>query len=234
MTLRAPSPLSFHRAQGFTLVEMVVAIAILVVIATMAFMALDGAQRSAARTGNVMDDINALDKAWQLIGRDMRNVVPLNGSAPQQQIMFKAESLQSRGKDSHQVLFQFYRRGWINPLGRLRSDLQIVNYRLEHGKLIRDFLPERNVPLQEIEFDRVAYHQDLLSGVTDVQLRFLTQSKMKSTGTSVLTGDDYSRDWEPTWPSLGGSSDLMPVAVEMTIELEGGMRSVRLFEIPQL
>lgn len=219
---------------GFTLVEMIIAIALSVVVATMAYQALDGAIRNSERTKEVLNEINQLDKAWQIIGRDMRNVVPLNGSAPQQQIMFIASSLQSKGAESRQVVFQFYRRGWINPLGRLRSDLQIVNYRVEEGKLIRDYLPERNVPLQEIEFDRIAYHQEMLKKVVDFQVRFLTAGKMKSGGTSVLTGDDFSRDWEPTWPPPVAAGELMPVAVEITIELDGGMRSVRLFEVPQL
>lgn len=235
--------LSSKSSLGFTLVEMIIAIALSVVVAAMAYQSLDGASRNAERTREVLEEINQLDKTWQMIGRDMRNIVPISSGsasagAPQQeptlQSFFRAESSQSRGKDHRQVLFQFYRRGWINPLGRLRSDLQIVNYRLDDGKLIRDYLPERNVPLQDVEFERVSNHQPLLNGVIDVQFRFLSMSKMKSTGPSVLTGDDYSRDWEINWPPASDAGEMMPVAVEITIELEGGMRSVRLFEIPQM
>jgi len=43
----------------------------------------------------------------------------------------------------------FKRRGWVNFSNLPRSDLQLVSYRVEDGKLWRDFLPERNLELAE-------------------------------------------------------------------------------------
>jgi general secretion pathway protein J len=58
---------------------------------------------------------------------------------------------------------------------------------------------------------------------------------VKSSGKSVLEGSDYSSDWEETWPPLNpsGTASVMPMAVEITIEVEGVGRSTRLFELPQ-
>lgn len=232
--------------QGFTLLEMVIAIALSAVVAAMAYQSFDGASRNAARTREVLTGLNKLDKAWQLIGQDMRNIVPINAQMPNPQVRFEAASQKTKGKETFQVLMLFSRRGWMNPLGRVRSDLQQVNYRVDEGKLWRDYLPERNVPLENIDFEREAFHQLLLGDevepdspadrivVTDIQLRFLSDVRIKANGKSVLEGADYSKSWDPMWPPVGVTGGApMPIAIEITIELEGVGRSVRLFEIPQ-
>jgi general secretion pathway protein J len=220
--------------QGFTLLEMVVAIALSALVAAMAYQSFDGASRNAARTRDVLNDVNKIDKAWQLIGQDMRNIVPLSPLLASPQIKFEAGSLKTKGKNTFQVIMFFSRRGWVNPLGRVRSDLQQVNYRIAEGKLWRDYLPERNMPLENIDFERESFHQLLLDDVVDVQLRFLSDARIKAEGKSVLEGGDYSKNWEPTWPPVNAvGAAPMPIALEITIETEGGGRSVRLFEVPQ-
>ncbi len=213
---------------------MVIAIALSALVATLAYQSFDGASRNAERTRDVLNSINKLDKAWQLIGQDMRNIVPLNPTLPSPQLKFEAASLKTTGKDSFQVIMVFARRGWVNPLGRLRSDLQQVNYRIAEGKLWRDYLPERNMPLESVDFERDSLHQLLLDDVVDVQLRFLSNARIKADGKSVLEGSEYSKSWEPIWPPINSASTSgMPLALEITIELEGAGRSVRLFELPQ-
>ena len=228
------------------MLEMVVAIALSALVAAMAYQSFDGASRNAARTREVLTSLNKLDKAWQLIGQDMRNIVPMDAQIPNPQVRFEAASQKTKGKQTFQVLMLFSRRGWMNPLGRIRSDLQQVNYRVAEGKLWRDYLPERNVPLENIDFERDSFHQLLLGDdvepdmpgegivVTDFQLRFLSDVRIKSDGKSVLEGSEYSKNWDPMWPPVGVTGGApMPVAVEITIEIEGVGTSVRLFEIPQ-
>lgn len=241
-----------RRQRGFTLIEMLIAIALTAIVAAMAYQSLDGASRNAERTREVLNDINKLDRAWQLIAQDMRNIVPPNLQTPTPSQRFEAASLKTKGNHSFQVVMVFARRGWLNPMGRLRSDLQQVNYRIAEGQLWRDYMPERNMPPENIDFERASMHQLLLGNdgrervrdagdrkvspgdVIDFQVRFLSEANIKSNGKSVLEGDDYTDSWEPTWPPLnptGGS--LMPVAVEITIEVEGVGRSARLFELPR-
>ena len=105
---------------------MVIAVALSALVAAMAYESFDGASRNAARTREVLDSVNKLDKAWQLIGQDMRNIVPLNAELPNTQVRFEAASQKTKGKDTFQVVMVFARRGWVNPLGRMRSDLQQV------------------------------------------------------------------------------------------------------------
>lgn len=220
--------------KGFTLLEMVIAIALSALVAALAYQSFDGASRNAERTSEVLSSINKLDKAWQLIGQDMRNIVPLNPTIPSPQLKFEAASLKTTGKDSFQVIMIFARRGWVNPLGRLRSDLQQVNYRIAEGKLWRDYLPERNMPLESVDFERDSLHQLLLDNVVDVQLRLLSDARIKADGKSVLEGSEYSKSWDTIWPPVNGAgASAMPLALEITIDIEGAGRSVRLFELPQ-
>ena len=89
-----------------------------------------------------------------------------------------------------------------------------------------------------MDFERESLHQTILENVTDIQLRFLSESYIKSNGKSALEGEDFSRNWEPTWPPLnqpGAAGN--PVALEITIETteenKGASRSVHLYQLPQ-
>lgn len=223
-----------RREQGFTLLEVLVALAIAAIIASMSYQAIDGAANGAERTRVVMDEINQLDRSWQIIAADMRHILKPDAGPRGLRFEFKAESLQSKGKDAEQVLMTFSRRGWINPMERLRSDLQQVSYRVAKGKLWRDYLPERNVPMDELDFEDAALNQMLLEGVIDVQFRFLAPEMIQQRGPLILEGNDYSRDWEVRWPAPDrATAPAMPLAVEISIEVEGMGISARLFELTQ-
>lgn len=223
-----------RQTAGFTLLEVLIALAIAAVIAAMSYQAIEGATGGAERTRTVMAEINQMDRTWQIIAADMRQVVKPEIESRGPRFEFKAESLERTGDDVEQVLMTFTRRGWINPMERLRSDLQQVSYRIAEGKLWRDYLPERNVPIDERDFEETALNQLLLEGVKDVQLRFLALEQVQQRGPNVLEGPDYTRDWEQVWPKPDQFGQMnMPAAVEITIEVEGMGVSARLFELTQ-
>lgn len=204
----------------------------------MAYQSLESASNGANRTREVLNGTNKLDKAWQLIGQDIRNILPASPIQNPSEMVLEGASLTGKGKNISQLIMQFTRGGWINPMGRLRSDLQLVNYRLDEGKLIRDYYPQRNKPLQDVDFERESLHQTLLEDVTDIQLRFLSDSYIKSNGKSALEGADFSKNWEAIWPPVNQTgATANPIALEITIEVtdenKGASRSVRLYELPQ-
>ncbi len=213
---------------GFTLLEVLVAMVITAIIGVMAFKSFDGAADASEETQRVLEEINRLDKTWQSLGNDLLNLLPVEGNTP-----FQGESLECQGKDSCQLMLLFKRGNWVNFANRPRSDIQLVSYRIEEGKLIRDFIPEANRPVSEIDMERQAFHQLLLEGVEDVQLRFLYTEMVASEGKSVLQGNDYSEGWLPLWPDTSRSGAAgIPLALEVTIQLEGVGPSVRLFTFP--
>ena len=218
------------RLQGFTLLEVLLAMVISALIALMAYQALDGATRGAERTNAAFEEINRIDRAWQIIGTDMRNVLQPDG----RNTVFQGDSLQAAGGDADQMLLLFKRRGWVNFSNLPRSDLQLVSYRLAEGKLWRDFMPDFNRELARIDMEDDAYHQLLLEDVEDVQLRFLHLGIITSEGKSALQGTEFTKKWLETWPDTTqqGTAGL-PLAVEVSITLKGVGPSARLFSFPE-
>ena len=232
MILKRPNNQRRTGPQGFTLLEVMIALVITALIAVMAFAALDSADKGAVRTNEVLDEINRLDRAWQIIAADLRHVQsPL---ANDQNALFQGESLRSSGEHADQAVLFFKRRGWVNFANLPRSDLQLISYRVEEGRLWRDFMPEYNRELNDIDMEDDAFHQLLLENVDDLQLRFLHQGIIGSKGKSALEGREYSDDWLQQWPdtSMRGTGGL-PLAVEITIDLKGVGPSVRLFALPE-
>lgn len=220
------------RVRGFTLVEVLLALSIAAVIAVIAYQALSSASSGAERTRAALAEINQLDRTWQIIAADLRQVLPPSAGPGRTRFEFTGSSLRTPGASAEQLVLLFSRGGWANPLERLRSDMQQVAYRVYEGRLWRDFLPERNLPSEEIDFEFEAFNQLLLEDVEDVQLRFLSREMVQSRGRGVLDGDRFSDAWVPEWPPLGGQPEL-PLAVEVTIKVAGIGTSVRLFEISQ-
>lgn len=225
----------FRQEQGFTLLEVMIALVISALIAVMAFESLNAADEGATRTNEVLSEINRLDRAWQIIAADLRHVIP--PAAADRNTVFQAESLRSSGENADQLVLLFKRRGWVNFSNLPRSDLQMVGYRVEEGKLWRDFAPERNLELSDIDLeDEDGFHQLLLEDVEDLQLRLLHQGAISSKGKSALDGREFSDDWLQKWPDnnqQGASAQDLPLAVEITIELKGVGSSVRLFAMPE-
>lgn len=221
-----------NNQRGFTLVEVMLALAITAVIAVIAYQALSSASEGAQKTRAVIDEINRLDRTWQIIAADMRQVLPPSVSGDAIRFEFLGGSLRAKGANAEQMVLAFARGGWVNPMERLRSDMQIVAYRVSGGQLWRDYLPERNLPAEDIDFEYEAFHQLLLEDVNDIQVRFLSNDILQDRGRSALDGYRYSDTWAPEWPPSGQMNSAgLPLAVEVTIELEGVGSSVRLFEL---
>lgn len=218
--------------RGFTLLEMMVALAIAAAIATMAYQALDSASRGAERSREVMDGINRLDRTWQILAADLRHIVEPVPTGLQNQ--FVADPFGGISQDERIMLFT--RHSWLNPMERLRSDLQEVSYRLEDEVLWRDYRPVRNQPFDPYVFEEQALRQRLLEGVKRIDMRFLSNALLARSGRGALDGDDYLRDWAEAWPDpdqVGANPAELPLAILVRIEVEGVGVSERLFEITQ-
>lgn len=210
------------------------ALAITTAIAAMSYQGLVSASNGAERSREIMSSINELDRAWQIIAADFRHVLPPEQRADGE-LRFRFNSGSMAGVGDEQRVLLFSRHAWFNPMNRLRSDLQEVSYRLEGDQLWRDYRPIRNRPFDEYEFEEQALNQRLLSGVEDIEIRFLSRQLIARSGDGALDGDDFTRDWAPGWPDPnamdGAGETTLPLAVWVRIEVEGVGVSERLFEI---
>lgn len=214
------------KKQGFTLVELLVALFITSILFVMGYGAINQALSNRGAIEEQQERLLAVQTTMRLFAQDFgqaasRPVREPIGSTWEDAFVSQAAS---RGNSAApQALVLFTRAGWANPAGVQRPTLQRVAYTFEDGILRRNHWPVLDATLAAEPVRR-----ELLKDVRSVTLRFM----------------DGSRQWIEQWPSPtinqiarigqpGAGQRLRPRAVELTLELEDWGRIVRVFEVPQ-
>ena len=123
---------------GFTLLEVLVSVAIFALISLASFSLFDGVLKSEEVSRKQMERLNEIQRAWMIIERDViqiaRRGMRIEGEAPSNNFLFASFD----GYSTNTNALAFTRFGWINP-GLLipRSDMQSVAYRIEEKQLQR-------------------------------------------------------------------------------------------------
>jgi len=162
-----------HEMRGFTLLEVLIAMAIFALISLSSFTIFDTVFTSDEKSKAKNARLNELNRAFLVIERDMlqivRRTVRFNGEAPRNSYLH----LDDQGMFSETTALAFVRSGWTNPGFLLpRSDLQFVAYRLSEGTLFRlhyNFVDA--VVGQELST------RSLVSQINDVAFEFYHQDK---------------------------------------------------------
>lgn len=187
-------------ARGFTLLEIIVVIAIFGVMSVMAYGGLASILHSRQRVSLALDRTAELQRAYMRMREDFQQV----RNRPARDNYGDAQPAFSGSRD-HQVLFTH--GGWRNPLMLPRASLERVLYHLDAktGTLIRS-----SYRVLDLAQDSKPVDVPLLSEVDDLQWRYL---------------DPATREWLTTWPADTLSNDpatraaiAPPLAVEMTLE----------------
>ncbi|WP_419835464.1 type II secretion system minor pseudopilin GspJ [Endozoicomonas atrinae] len=186
-------------SNGFTLLELMVAIVLFSMISTAAYKLFMSVTRAQEATQVVLDDLDKLQRAEIVLEKDLFQMTrrPARDERGMQQPALKAPG---PGGAS----MEFTRSGWQNPLQEMRSTLQRVAYVVEGKQLIRYYWPVLD---RAPEATRI--RQVVMSGVNSMKVRFLNDHKQ----------------WVSAWPPRqnlqqapsGGSVDQVPAAVELTI-----------------
>lgn len=181
------------RRLGFTLLELLVVLAIFAVLSVMAYGGLSTVLTARAQVAQALERTSALQKGYlrlrndfqQLRGRAVRD----NYGEPQPALVAERDTV------------EFTRSGWRNPLSLPRSALERVAYRFEDGRLVRlswrvlDRAPDSE-PAELTVFEQVE----------EARWRFL----------------DGKLEWQDRWPTqaatVAGTADPDPPrAVELTL-----------------
>jgi general secretion pathway protein J len=195
--------------RGFTLLEMLVAIAIFAVVSTLALTGYTQLQQQSEYLEQRLSRLREVQRAVQTLCQDLEQLEPRPVREPLGDGYLPALQV----TDTLEYRLQLTRAGWSNTGGLPRPTLQRVGYRVEDEQLWRDHWPtlDRTLVVEPVKVR-------MLDGVRGVTFRFLTSN----------------RQWVDRWPAqqVGTRNERSrPAAIEVVIDLEDWGEIRRLVEI---
>ncbi|HSN18421.1 MAG TPA: type II secretion system minor pseudopilin GspJ [Gammaproteobacteria bacterium] len=205
------------KMRGFTLIELMVALAITAIIMVIAYGGLRTITNNEDHSRAADKRLRQVQLAMRIMEQDFTQLEPrpvrdgLGGIQP---------PLLAGPQNVPPIIFT--RGGWSNPLGITRSTEQRVAYSLEDGKLMRSWWPELDGQAQV-----VPAKEPLLEGVDSVKIQYMDPASK--------TFEDV---WPPTQLAPGPSaklaapgSDALPIAVSITLTLKDMGEVTRIVEV---
>lgn len=223
---QSPDSFATRRQQsGFTLVEVLIAMAITAFVSLVAYTSIATVMSSVETLAVSGDRTWEINRAWAMISRDLRQFVPRTVRDE-----FGQSEPALTGGELAPFELTFTRTGWHNPNAHPRSHLQRINYRLEGDALYRDtyFVLDRS---SETEPESVK----LLEGVEYMELLFLGDLEgLEFEGRSKEIDPD---NWEENWVDRNlAQGDVLapPVALRITLQLTDWGEMSRYYALPPL
>jgi general secretion pathway protein J len=197
------------RYDGFTLIEVMVALAVFGVMSLLAYLSLGQTLANADMLTDRMDRLQSVQRTISYLSSELLQAAPRPvrvelGTAP-------VAALQS--SLGSQFALQLTHGGWPNPAGVPRSTLQRTAYRIEDGELIR-------------------YHWNVLDRtVNNTPITTVMLDEVDNLAFRFLTVND---EWVGQWPPLSaqaGSGTNLPRAVEIVLVLPDEGEITRMVEV---
>ena len=191
---------------GFTLIEILVAITIFIIMAAMAYGGLRVILESRDSYERNSDRLAELQTFFMLMERDI-------GQAVDRPVRDNFGDTQPSLSGNENGL-ELTHAGVRNPAGFARSHLQRVAYVLDQGAVVRLVWP-----VIDRAQDTEPARSDVLRDVQSMQLRYL----------------DAGRQWQTDWPAdkqNDKTPEALPRAVEVSIEYRDWGTLTRLFALP--
>lgn len=204
--VRRPLRRTLVANRGFTLIEVMIAIAIFAVVGVLASQMLGNIIRQQEIIEQRGQRLSDLQRGMNVLQRD---ILQLTNRAVRDQF---GDPLPSVILDD-ELLLEFTRRGWRNPLGQTRSELQRVAYDLREDKLYRYYwtVLDRGPESEPLE-------QVLMEGVLDVEFAGVDGN-----------GDQWP---QPGWNPADPGQRLAAISVRLDVEPFGEL--TRLWEVPDV
>ncbi|MGP8308096.1 type II secretion system minor pseudopilin GspJ [Vibrio sp. YIC-376] len=196
-----------HKQKGFTLIEVLVSIAIFASLSVAAYQVVSQIQRSNQLSQERTERLNELQRTMVMMDNDFRQIAlrrtRTEGEDPADQLIFWSDYL----LDSDAKGVMFARLGWHNPQQQFpRGEVTKVGYRLKGGALQRIWWRYPDTPVGQ-----EAIVTPLLTQVESFDLRF-------------YDGSQWQSDWD--------SSDSLPKAVSVVLTLKDYGKITRTYLTP--
>ncbi|TMO76745.1 type II secretion system protein GspJ [Pseudoalteromonas sp. S3776] len=195
------------KQRGFTLIEVLVAMAILAVVIMATHQILDSTTKAKEASDEKIAELNGLQTAFRLMDQDFsqmtqRTVRNEAGDAQAQYLLAGRYLLESQYDG-----IAFVRDGWVNPINLLpRSELQAVGYRVVDDNL------ERVYRVYVDQLDNMEPRvQVVLKGIEELKFEFL----------------DANNEWQEQWQIKA-----LPKAVAVTLQQIEAEPIRRVFLVP--
>jgi len=187
------------RLHGFTLLELIVVLAVFGVFSTMAYGGLNYVLKARKDIEAQLERTAEWQKAFQRLRNDLELAAPraARDGFGQPQAAFLFEEFGAR--------IEFTRSGWRNPLSQPRASLERVVYRYDDRS--RELLRETWRVLDRAS-DNEPIKLVVLGKIDEARWRFM----------------DANRQWQTRWPpqstttSSTAASTLLPKAIELSLE----------------
>ena len=177
--------------RGFTLVEVLVAMAITAFVSLLSYQTLSTALTGIESAREASERLHEINRAFTVMSRDIRQLT----NRPVVDEFGQLASAVSGGPLARDPL-RLTRSGWHNSTGAPRSTLQRVAYRLEEGQLLRLTYPvvDRTTAIEPRE-------TVLLENVDTLEFRFLPTVKDREVERNQVMA---RRSWQDTCMAAGG------------------------------
>jgi general secretion pathway protein J len=198
------------RERAFTLIEVLVSLAIFAILATLAYGALGQTLDSAELLNGRMDRLQAIQRTMRLLSEDLQQLSPRpirddlgDGFGPALDTDFESG-----------FALELTHGGWSNPIVLPRGTLQRSAYRIEDDELIRYHwrVLDRTLANEPVSVT-------LLDGVESILFRFLQAD------------GEWTERWPPTNRPGALGARQRPRAVEIILTLSGEGEISRLLEV---
>lgn len=212
-----------ERAQcGFTLVEVLIALAITAFVAAASYSGISATLSGAEQLRATSERTRELNRALSLLSRDVRQF-------SDRSVRDEFGTVQPAMAGGPLALYPLMltRDGWSNSLTQARSELQRVFYYVEDEALWRAYY---NVLDRAV--DAEPQRMELLRGVSNLELRFLDALESLELDSDLVVD---TRAWLQNWvaePGAGSAVPAPPVALELRLDLDDLGEIRRLYALP--
>lgn len=211
-------------ARGFTLVEVLVAMAITALVAVVSYSALSAALASAERLRVSAQRAQEIGQVMAMLSRDIRQTASRTVIDE-----FGQRTPAVMGGELARDMLTVTRAGWHNATGAPRGTLQRVDWWLEEETLWRGYFPVLDITPGTERIETA-----VLDGVERFEVRFLP-----NVAALEINRDDVidRRNWEDSWVADLSQPDQglpPPAAVEVTMEVSGLGEVTRLYVLPAI